>query len=937
MYNRWYLRAGRFLCEDRQGDAMTKKLETLQTLIDRFSGSGNRPAILAFQSDKLEHWSYAELLRSVERLSAGLADAGIGRGETVALIAGNRPEWVIAALAVINAGAVLVPVDVQLVDDVVDHVLRDSEARFVFTIEEQVPRLERLAPGGECRFILLDADSPDERGWRALLPDRAKPPKRIDANDTAVLFYTSGTTGPPKGVPLTHRNFVFELNAMLQTDLAIADNSVLVPLPLHHVFPFVVGMLAGLASGSVLVFPQALTGPQILRALREGGITTVIGVPRLYSALFSGIEARAAASGRVAAASFRAVLGLSTWLRQRLGLKLGRRLLDRVHREIGPAVRILSSGGAKLDIDLAWKLEGLGWRVCNGYGLTETAPILSVNTLGDCCIGSTGRPLPGVQIVIDRVAGKPGEERSNGDSSVEPDQEGEILAKGPNVFSGYRHLPEETEKAFTVDGWFRTGDLGYFDRDGFLYVTGRVSTVIVTESGENIQPDAVEDIYQEHPMIREIAVLEQNRRLVALIVPEIAEMRQRGYSDIAAAVRDAIQECSGRLPTYQRISDYAVTRDALARTGLGKIRRHLLRDRYRTAKELERAPQQAAVKPMSLVEMTPEDRALLENPVAMTVWNWLTGRFSDVRLTPDTSPQLDLGVDSIEWLNLSLEIRRCSGVELTEAAISRIDTIRDLLQEVAETSAEGELVIEEEIIEHPKAALSDRQRRWLDPPGPIRSLLARGMFACSRLIVRVLFRLQVKGTENLPRQGPFVLVPNHLSYLDPPTVAAALDAQILQQTYWPSAVGVIAENPLVRVISWVVQMIPVDAAGSGASSLAFGAAVLKRGQNLVWFAEGQRSTSGRLQSFKPGLGILLKYFDIPVVPVFIRGTHEAMSPGRLLPRPKPLTIVFGEPMNARDLEALGAGDEPAERIMKALHDRVAELATQLQQGVRMET
>jgi len=921
---------------DRQSNPMPKKLETLQTLIDRFSVSGDRPAILAFQSDTLEHWSYAELVDSVARLSTALRDAGIGRGETVALMAGNRPEWVIAALAVIYAGGVLVPVDVQLVDDVVAHILEDSEARFVFTTGEQVPRLVRLVPGVERRYILFDADSQDERDWRTLLSDRGRPAERLDANETAVLFYTSGTTGPPKGVPLTHRNFVFELDAMLQTDLAVPDNSVLLPLPLHHVFPFVVGMLAGLASGSLLVFPQALTGPQILRALREGGITTIIGVPRLYSALFSGIEARAAASGRIAALSFKGILGLSTWLRQRLGLKLGRRLLDRVHREMGPTVRILASGGAKLDTDLAWNLEGLGWRVCNGYGLTETAPILCVNTLGDCRIGSTGRPLPGVRIAIDAGDRKSAERRSNGDRGWMPDQEGEILAKGPNVFSGYRRLPEETKQAFTEDGWFRTGDLGCFDRDGFLYVTGRVSTVIVTESGENIQPDAVEAIYQAHPMIREISVLEQSRRLVALIVPEIAEMRQRGYTDIAAAIREAIQECAGSLPSYQRISDYAITRDALARTGLGKIRRHLLRERYRTAKALERAPQQAPAKPMSLVEMTPEDRALLENPAAMKVWNWLTSRFADVRLTPDTSPQLDLGIDSIEWLNLSLEIRRCSGVELTEAAISRIDTIRDLLQEVAEASAGGELVVEEAIIEHPEATLSDRQMQWLEPPGPFRSALACGLFACSRVTMRRLFRLRVDGAANVPWQGPCVLVPNHLSFLDPPTVAAALDASVLQQTYWASAADVILQNPVVRAISWIAQLIPIDAAGSGVSSLAFGAAALKRGQNLVWFAEGQRSVSGRLQPFKPGLGVLLKYFYVPVVPVFIQGTHEAMPPGRLLPRLKPIAIVFGEPVNARDLEAHGAGDEPAERIMAALHDRVAELAVRAQQRIRME-
>jgi long-chain acyl-CoA synthetase len=626
------------------------ELRTLRSLVDALSEHGDRPAVLALHKENIEHWSYAELADHVRRLASGLSETGIEHGDHVALLAANRPEWLVACLAVIGTGGVIVPLDVQLGDEELSYALDDSGVEFIFTTADQIDRLERLDIGAEPKPVLLDAAEQDERGWRHLFSDEKSEVPENDPDDSAALFYTSGTTGTTKGVPVSHRNLAFQINTLLEADLVTEDDRVLLPLPLHHVYPFVMGMLAPLAMGLLIVLPQSLTGPQLLRALQEGEISLIVGVPQLYEALYSGIERRSESAGRVAAALFRTGVGLSIWLRRRLGLRLGKLLLRPLHQRFGPKLSVLASGGSALDEDLAWKLEGLGWRIAVGYGLTETSPLLTLNPPGSFKVGSAGKPIPDLELCIDPSAipdeeserQQPEERRTD-----EPQKEGEILARGPGVFSGYRSLPEETEDVFTDDGWFRTKDLGYFDEDGHLYVTGRASTLIVTESGENVQPEDVEEAYSESPLIREIGVLEKDGGLVAVIVPEVSEIRQRD-GETEEAIREAVEEGSECVPSYQRLSDYAVTRESLEYTRLGELRRHLLEERYNRAKEDEEGPGEEPAGPISPEEMSEEDRALLENQAAKKVWDWLADHYPDQHLTPDTSPQLDLGIDSIE-------------------------------------------------------------------------------------------------------------------------------------------------------------------------------------------------------------------------------------------------------------------------------------------------
>ncbi|MBA2714174.1 MAG: 1-acyl-sn-glycerol-3-phosphate acyltransferase, partial [Rubrobacteraceae bacterium] len=477
----------------------------------------------------------------------------------------------------------------------------------------------------------------------------------------------------------------------------------------------------------------------------------------------------------------------------------------------------------------------------------------------------------------------------------------------------------------TDDGWFRTGDLGYLDESGYLYVTGRASTLIVTEGGKNVQPEDVEEVYNSHPAIQEIGVLQKDGRLVAAIVPDPGEIRKQENGDVERAIREAVEERSKRLPSYQRLSDYAITREPLEYTQLGKLRRHLLEDRYDRAKEGEEGAGEAEAGPMAPEEMSDEDRELLEDQAAEQVWSLLARRYPDVRLTPDTSPQLDLGVDSMEWVNLTMEIGESAGVELDEEAVNSIDTVRDLLREVAEASESGEVPSGASPLDQPEDVLDQDQKRWLEPLGPGRSMVARALFSLNRALMRGLFRLRVEGLENLPERGSFVVAPNHVSYLDSFVVAAALDYRLLRRTYWAGWTGAAFGNPLTRLVSRLAQVVPIDPERAGVSSLAFAAAVLARGKNLVWFPEGQRSPSGQLQPFKPGLGMLLNHFQAPVVPVSIHGTYEAMPRGKALVRPAKVTLVFGEPLDVHALVEQQGEDGHGDPILQTLRDRVAKL------------
>lgn len=871
---------------------MTDIPQTLQQLRSEIAAQGESAAIVAYAGGREETWSFAELASVSARAASGLVQCGIGRGSGVAIIAPNSPRWIGAFWAIIAAGAIAVPLDLQTGDAELARMIEIAGCHSAFTISAVRERLATLAPS--CRLLILDADSNNSavETWAGLLTAPGVEFPAVGAADDAVIVFTSGTTGTPKAVPLTHANLLTNVNAIAAARLVGRGDRALLPLPLYHAYPLTIGMLTPLALGCGIVLPAGISGPEIVTAIRQGHVTALVGVPRLYTALLDNVRRGIAAQPRPMSALISTLLAVAGWAKRRNVDWPGRILLRSVRRKLAPELRLLVSGGAPVSAEVEEALGAIGWEMLTGYGLVETSSMLTYNLPGATLVGSAGRPIPHIEV---RIA-NPGE-----------DSIGEIEVRGPSVFSGYRGDPAKTQEAFTEDGWFRTGDLGSMDGNGYLHITARKSETIVLADGKKLFPDEFEAIYATAPLVREIALFGQNGALVGLVVPDLTAARDFGTLRLSDAIRDDLATRARSLPSYARLSGFAITRDALPRTQLGKICRHLLPALYAAAQRHETPP--------SAVALSTEDRALLNKPKAAAVWRWLQQRFPGRTLQLDSIPQIDLGIDSLGWVELTLALERDLGVALKESEIARIANLRDLLHEVAEApKAEA------------GAVPTSDAASWLAPLGPFLALLRRLSEFLLRLVMCGVFDLQVEGLELLPLKEPMLLCPNHVSYLDPFALGAALPREMVRHTCWGGWTGVAFTTRLRRLFSRVARIIPIDPDGAVASALAMGGLTLERGWNLVWFPEGARSADGTLQRFLPGVGALVEKHPVPIIPVYIDGTFSAWPIARKFPRPYRVTVRFGKPIRLGTLNAAPTGRIRDEEIAAAIKAGVATLA-----------
>jgi long-chain acyl-CoA synthetase len=855
-------------------------------------------AILSMHEGRVETQSYEDLADFAERVAAGLLEAGFKPGEPSAIFAANAPHWIAAALALSAAGALVVPIDDLAPDEQIRSIIADSGARWIFTTRAHLVALQRLPQAEAFRLFVLDAPSQPQGGETSWLALRSAAPALLPEvlpDQGACLFYTSGTTGPPKGFVLSHRNIDTNVEALAAQGLVSAGDRILVPLPLHHAYPYIVGMLTALEAGMTIVLPESVAGSHVVQALQTTRVTVVLGVPRLYAALLSGLRARIAARGRLFDWLFSALLAIGTWSQRRLGLAIASWLLGPVRRQIAPDLRLLISGGAKLDADLTWALDTLGWEALAGYGLAETGSVFTGNLPGRKRAGSAGTPVAGGEVRI---------------AAADPSGIGEIELRGRSITAGYRD-PDANRRAFTADGWFRTGDLGYVDRDGFLFVTGRVKEVIVLGGGKKVNPEEVEQEYAANPLIGEIAVLERDGQLVALVRPNPERLHEIGTLNIDRAVRVALTETAQSLPPYERLAGFALATRPLPRTRLGKYQRFLLPRLYDEALAGVRAPSP---------ELSAEDRQLLVNPIAAQAWDLISRRYAQRRPTVGAHLALDLGLDSLEWMALSLELEAMLGVGPLGEEMTGVETVRDLLGTLIRAGTEPSA----ERRRREQRLLAERQR-WVEPVGPVLTLIGLCLFAINKAAMRLFFGLRVRGLEHLPSARPLLLASNHVSDLDPLVIAAALPFRRLRRVYWAGDMVRVFGNPFLRPLCRAVHVYPIDERMPG-SAIDIASFVLTRGDVQVWFPEAWRSPDGRLQRFLPGIGAVVTNSQAPVVPVYISGSFQALPRTRRWPRPHPIRIAFGSPLEPELLKGRGRGDTAEERVASAAEAAVRELA-----------
>lgn len=910
-----------------------EKLDTLADLINGLRANLSAPAIVACKDVGESTWTYEELSDSACRLAAGLRQRGVGRGDYIVLVGDNSPEWILCCLAVMAAGAAVVPIDARTDDKTLASILGNLKIRLFAASKRSRSHLQALVRVPPENFVVMD-DPDDERYWKNMLAEPTTDRVPLAPDTVAAVFFTSGTTGNPKGVPLTHRNLTFQINTLATIpDLVHESDRLLLPLPLHHIYPFVIGMLLPLACGRPIVLPAALTGERLMQAIKTEKATVIIGVPRLYEALLDGIRARLAALGGTASI-VRELARISIWCRRRLGIRVGRVLLGALHKEIGPDLRILTCGGASIDPELVYALEGFGWKIAIGYGLSETAALLTLLTPDRGRVDTVGPPLPGVELRIDQISpaskGSPAREVSP-DSKVSPDSlaaAGEILARGPGVFSGY--LPARGEvstpgepgrEIFTEDGWFRTGDLGYL-KNGYLKVAGRASCVIVTQTGKKIDPEKLEEVYSEDPFISEIGILSYKGKLVSVVVPDLKSIKEAGYRSIQAATHNAIDRQSICLPGYKRLSGFVVARTPLPRTSMGKIQRHHLATLFEQLKSGD----SAKPAPAPRLPDNEDDRRLLALPAASKVYTYLGERYGTEALNLDAGAQLDLGIDSLEWLTLQLAIRDMTGIGLDETAVLKISTVRDLLRALEERDGEQNGTGSIHVFQDPEKLLSESLKYWLEPLSGPERVIQYALFTVIKLVAKAYLRLKVEGLSHIEPDRQYVFIPNHASYLDAFVLGAAIPESHLRKTHWAGWTGIAFANSLARFGSRMGQVIPIDSEHAPISSLALPAAALKREKSLVWFPEGRRTLTGELLEFRKGIGLLLSNCPVPVIPVYLKNTALALAPGHWLLKPVPVTVRFGAPQEIAELLEQGTGSTPEERIISALEKQVESLA-----------
>src|SRR6516164_7488035 len=821
-------------------------------LLCDLTARGAHPAVILFGDDSVVTWSSKALADKALSLAHELHAKRGEKDGVVALWAPNSPAWIAAALGTLASGSVLVPIDDLADAEQFEAALKSSGAQLILTTARHLDAISAILRTHNVTALRVDEEmrtSKDATLWPAQVDNQAidLPAPADDA--PAILSWTSGTTGSPKAFVLTHRNIASNVDALQQLALAGPRDRALLPLPLHHAYPFIVGMLTTLTLGTTIVLPGATTGPALTKALREGSVTIIVGVPRLYDALSAAITARF--DGRlILRLAFRALLRFTALVQRRCGLRLGRVFFAPIRHAMAPRLRLLVSGGARLERETEERLEALGWMVLSGYGLAETASLFTGNRPNDRRVGSAGRPLADGEV---RIA-YPAEQGI-----------GEIELRGSSITKGYLNNPEANREAFTRDDWFRTGDLGFLDSDGFLFVTGRAKEVLVLGGGKKVIPEDLERIYSSAPEIPEIAVLEDNGVLVALVRPDPVKFRQLGATNLRDGVRVVLGEVAQNLPSYERLSGFALTDQPLPRTRLGKYQRFLLPTLYAQAA--------AGAGRRTAYAMAPADAVLLRDQTADAVWTLLHQRYPDQTLDLDIDLSLDLSMDSFAWMELTILLQDRLGIRLSDMDIAGIATIRDLLR----------LSIERRTGARPFAAAALDIERWLAPTRALLTALGFLLYALNRLIMRVVFRLQFTGLERLPKAGPLLIAPNHVSYLDAPAIAAALPWRRLRRLYWAGDVLRLFSNPLSRLLSRATHLFPVDARHPGAA-LEIATRVLKAGNVLVWFPEGWRSPDGSLQRFLPGVGQLLFRTGTPAVPAIISGTFEAWPRGRRIPR-----------------------------------------------------
>ena len=791
-----------------------------------------RLALVDFENN---HINYIDLVNNIKYYSDNFIN--LEENKFGLIIMENRPEWIYSFFTIWDKNSAAIAIDAQSSPKEILYVLEDSNPDIIMCSNETEKNiLEAISNYNfkdNIKVLNVDNFKIDNEKMKKIANSKFEL-RNPEGNQTAAMLYTSGTTGSPKGVMLTYNNLMTEMEGIYEKGIFDHRDQILALLPFHHVLPLTATVLLMLRYQTSIVFVRKIASKEIFEALEKNRVTALIGVPRVFKLFYDGIKQQIDAKFIT-----RAIFKIMS---KSKSIPLKRKVFSKVHKKFGGHLDFIVAGGAKLDPEIARFYETLGIYSLEGYGLTETSPVIAVNSKKERKIGTIGKKLYNVDVKIENE---------------------ELWVKGPIVMKGYYNKPEKTAEVMTEDGWFKTGDLAKIDEEGYITIIGRRNSMIVLSNGKNIDPETLENrlIAKSDKLIKEAGIFNHQNKLAAIIIPDLLECRKRNINNVKTYIKNIVEDYNLSAHNYEKVLDYKVFEEELPKTRVGKLRRFMLPNLY----------EQNVVKKAKVVEPDNEVYKILKEYVK---------KAKGIEPQPEENLELEIGMDSLDIVEFFAYIENNFGLQLDEEKFAEMPNLKLLSEYINEKAVkiENNEINWKQIIEEAKP-IKDDKNRWI----------TKFLKVFLDVIIKIYFRIQRNGREKLDPK-PKIYVSNHQSFIDPLILGSLLPKSILYNTIFLAIDWYFKKFPLKLLVS-NGNVILIDINKNIRKSVEEIVGYLKSGKNVLIFPEGARTKDGKVAEFKKVFAIISKELGIDVQCLGIKGGFEAYSRYMKFPKPKKIKVA----------------------------------------------
>ena len=807
--------------------------------------------------------SYADVIKYVNYYSEFL---DITKGDRSALMMENRPESIFSFFSIWAKKGIAISLDAGYTVDQLAYVLGDSTPKYLFVSNKTKKVAEEANSKLNNIIKIINVDE-------LVLPAEYKIKKEEFENDSnddvAVIVYTSGTTGNPKGVMITYENIKTNMEGVRAVDLVNETDVILAMLPYHHIMPLCFTLILPMYMGVPIVLLTEISSSSLLKTLQENRVTVILGVPRVWEMLDKAIMIKINESS-LAKFMFKMAEKINS-------MAIRKMLFSKVHKQFGGHIRLMVSGGAKIDKNILEDFRTMGFCAIQGYGMTETAPIIAFNVPGRERSDSAGEVIPNVEVKIA--------------------DDGEILVKGKNVMKGYYNNEKATEEAFDKDGWFHTGDLGRMDGK-YLIIIGRKKEMIVLPNGKNIDPNDIEnEIIKNTDLIKEIAITEYKEQLLAIIYPDFQQIEAKKIVNIKDAIKwEVIDKYNVTAPNYKKIHDIKIVKKELPKTRIGKIRRFMLKDLIEDKDDV--------------IEQKEEKKTIVVPPEMKEKFD-IINKYIDERyhkaINLDSHIELDLGFDSLDIVEFMNFLNETFGINLVEQDFVENKTISAIIKLVNEKA--GKFVEKVDKNENLKKIIESDS----DVKLPKDARYAKFLRVILGPFFRFYFKYKCIDKENI-KDGAGIIVGNHQSYLDGFMVNNVFTTKEMNDNYY-IATALHFKSKTMKYLANHGNIILVDANRNLKNTLQAAAKVLKNNKKLIIFPEGARTRDGELHEFKKTFAILAKDLNVPIYPFVLKGAYEAFPYNKKFPKRNNVSVQF--------LERIEPNNKTVEELVEETKNNIA--------------